>query len=517
MDLRELFMVVKRWLWLILLGAIIGGVATYFFSVYQPPMYEAVAEVFISQPKRDELSDLGYLSGQQLIQTYTELMVTDQVLGETAQRVNYSIGSENISINQVRDTQILQVKVEDVDPIKAAEFANTLVTIFSEQQYQAQTAIYAESKENLEASMAEQRQVIDETIARLATLPDTEENAIEREWTNLVLMQANETYINLLNNFESLRMAEAQSVSTVQLVEPAKPDFEPVRPKIMVNTILGIAAGLMLVGGIVFLVEYLDDSVRSPEEISQLYDLPVLGYIAKIPKSRNNGDEGVYILSNPRSPVAEAFRSLRTNIEFAGVVEPVKTILVTSPGPEEGKSTVTTNLASVMMQGGKRVVVVDCDMRRPRVHKLFGMRNRMGLSGFFRGQTNLNDVIEKRLNNLYVITSGAVPPNPAELLGSKLMDKMIANLTNMVDVVIIDSPPMVVTDPVILSSKVDGVILVVNPGRTKKDAVKAAMTQFERAEARMLGVIINRIGRNASYYYDYYYPRNYYTSNQDAE
>jgi len=516
MDLRDLLLLVKRWLWLILLGAIIGGVTAFIFSIYQVPMYEAVAEVFISQPKRDELSDLGYLSGQQLIQTYTELMVTDQVLGETAQRINYRIHANNINISQVRDTQILQVKIEDIDPIKAAEFANTLVTTFAEQQYQIQTGIYSESKESLEASMAEQRGVIDEAIERLASLPDTEENAVEREWTNLVLMRANETYINLLNNYESLRMAEAQSVSTVQLVEPAKPNFSPVRPKVMINTMLGLVVGLMLAGGILFLVEYLDDTVRSPEEISQAYDLPTLGYIAKIPKSRNNGMEGVYILSNPRSPIAEAFRSLRTNIEFAGVVEPVKTILVTSPGPEEGKSTVTTNLASVMVQGGKRVVVVDCDLRRPRVHKLFGMNNRVGVSGLFRGQVNLNDVIEKRLQNLFVITSGAIPPNPAELLGSKAMDKLIADLSNMMDIVILDSPPLVVTDPVVLSTKVDGVIMVVNPGKTKKESLKAAMTQFSRAEARVLGVIINRISKNASHYYEYYYSRKYYTSHQDA-
>lgn len=215
-------------------------------------------------------------------------------------------------------------------------------------------------------------------------------------------------------------------------------------------------------------------------------------------------------MSNPRSPIAEAFRSMRTNIEFAGVVEPVRTILVTSPGPKEGKSTVSANLAAVMLQGGKRVVIVDCDMRRPRIHKLFGMNNRTGLSGLFRGQANLNDVIERRLKNLYVLTSGTIPPNPAELLGSKLMDKILTGLTELGEVVILDSPPLVVTDPVVLSTKVDGVILVVNPGKTKKEALKAAMMQFERSEARILGVVVNQIGKNASYYYDYYYSHQYY-------
>jgi capsular exopolysaccharide synthesis family protein len=155
--------------------------------------------------------------------------------------------------------------------------------------------------------------------------------------------------------------------------------------------------------------------------------------------------------------------------------------------------------------------VVDCDLRRPRIHKLFKMNKRAGLGNLFRGQTTLNDVIERRMTNLYVVTSGTLPPNPSELLGSTLMDRVIGGLSKMVDVVILDSPPMVVTDPVVLSTKVDGVILVISPGKTKKDALKAAMEQFERSDARILGLVVNQIGKNASsYYYEYYYSTKYY-------
>lgn len=515
MDLRELFLIMRRWLWLLILGAILGGVSTYIFSVYQQPVYEATTEVFISQPRSNELSELGYLNAYQLLPTYAELMVTDDVLNETATRTNYVIEAENISVQQIRDTQILQVKVEDTDPVQAAAFANMLVVVFREQQYELQTARYADSKENLETNMEEQRVAIDELLEKMAAIPNTAEYKVEREWTNLLLVQANDIYSNLLNNYESLRLAEAQSISTVQLVELAKPDDEPIRPNILTNVILGITVGLMLSGGIVFLVEYLDDTVRTPEEISRGYDLSTLGYIARISiPARNKRTEGVHVLLEPRSPISEAFRSLRTNIEFAGIVSPIRTILVTSPGPKEGKSTVSANLAAVMMQGGKRVIIVDCDQRRPRIHKLFGMQNRLGLTGIFRGQVNLNDAAEKYAENLSVITSGAIPPNPAELLGSTMMDKIINRLSEMADIVILDSPPMVVTDPAILSTKVDGVILVVNPGLTKKEAFKAAMTQLKRSEARILGVVVNQIGKKSSHYYEYYYAKSYYQTDK---
>jgi len=511
MDLRELLRIVRRWLWLLILGAVLGGVATYFYSIYQTPIYESSAEVFISQPSYNELSALGYLNSYQYIPTYAELMMTDDVLSETNQRLDYSIKASQVTVQPIRDTQILQVRVEDANPTKAANFANMMVISFREQQYLLQTARYAESKQNLEENMQEQQKTIDELLTKLAAIPDTEENSVERERQNLLLVQANETYSNLVNNYESLRLAEAQSISTVQLVESAKANSVPVRPNVTTNTLLGVAVGLMLAGGIAFLVEYLDDTVRSLDEFSKTYDIATLGYIAKIPNSRKKEDnEGVYILSNPRSPIAEAFRSLRTNIEFAGAVEPVKTILITSPGPQEGKSTVSANLAAVMLQGGKRVVMVDCDLRRPKIHRLFKMNNRTGLSGLFRGQVSLNDVVERRSSNLFVLTSGAVPPNPAELLGSKMMDRILTGLSGMSDVVILDSPPLVVTDPLVLSTKVDGVIIVINPGKTKKDALKATMEQFERSEARILGLVVNQIGKNASYYYEYYYSHEYY-------
>ena len=201
MDLRELFLIVRRWLWLLILGSILGGVATYFYSIYQQPIYESSAEVFVSQPGYNQLTDLGYYSIYQLIPTYAELMVTDEILQETADQLGYSIHPSQINVQQVRDTQILRVRVQSIDPNRAANFANMLVVVFREQQYALQTARYADSKQNLEANLADQQKVIEDLLERFAQIPDTEEYQIEREWTNLLVVQANDLYSNLLNNY----------------------------------------------------------------------------------------------------------------------------------------------------------------------------------------------------------------------------------------------------------------------------------------------------------------------------
>jgi capsular exopolysaccharide synthesis family protein len=212
-----------------------------------------------------------------------------------------------------------------------------------------------------------------------------------------------------------------------------------------------------------------------------------------------------FVTSNPRSPMAETFRTLRTNLEFASVDKPLKTILITSPGSGEGKTTVATNLAAVMAQANKRVILLEGDLRRPRVHRALGMSNQIGLSDVFRGQMDIRDVARySKVKDLAAITSGSLPPNPAELLGSARMVQILARLVESASVVIIDSPPFVVSDATVLSAKVDGVLLVIQPGKTHAEAARAMLAQLERAGAHVVGVVMNRVPRKNANYYGYY-------------
>ena len=599
MELRQYLLLARRWLWLLVLGTILGGAGAFVGSYYQTPVYETSSLVLVSQPSRDQLSELGYLNSYQLIQTYAQLLLTDPILEEVSQRLNYPINSNQVTVQPIRDTQILEVTVEDNNPQMAMEIANLLIDVLVDHNESIQATRFAASEESLlsqiqvvetqitnlqseidQGSEVQMKQIEDQIKAlqteivdlqlEIASLSPDEKpsnrylptptpldtqtimllqqkqlqleqlqgmldlyqqlyfNLIAtntngnigssgigdgQSQTNLALYQ--QIYANLLGDYEEIRLARLENTPTVMNVEPAKIPTKPVRPRPATNTALGSIVGLMIAGGVVFLIEYLDDSVRSPEEVAGVFNLPPIAYVAEMQYAGVDGREEIYVGNNPRSPVAEAFRSLRTNIEFASVDSPLKTILVTSPGPMDGKSTIAANLAQVMVQGGKKVAVVDCDLRKPILHRMFDLPNRFGLSELLRGKADFSTIIRKKDEKLFVVTSGKLPPNPAELLASELMEGFLDYISNLVDVVIIDSPPAVVTDPVVISSKVDGVLLIIYPGQTKLNSLKLALDQLENAGARVIGLVFNRISRHNSYYYQYYYPDYYYKEDED--
>ncbi|MBO8173571.1 MAG: CpsD/CapB family tyrosine-protein kinase [Bacillaceae bacterium] len=208
-----------------------------------------------------------------------------------------------------------------------------------------------------------------------------------------------------------------------------------------------------------------------------------------------------------RSNASEAYRTLRTNLQFASVDREVKSILVTSSGPAEGKSTTITNLAVVLAQSGKKVLLIDADMRKPTVHHYFRVPNHRGLSNMLAGVNTLEEVITKTgVNNLHVVTSGPVPPNPAEILASKKMSQFVKNVVSDYDYVLIDAPPVVaVTDAQILAGYVDGVVLVIHAGKTNKDMAVKAKHLLENVHARILGTVLNNRKLDHNGYYEYYH------------
>ena len=333
---------------------------------------------------------------------------------------------------------------------------------------------------------------------------------LDRLKTTLNLYQ--QIYISSINNLETLKLAKAQNTPTVMQVETAAKPTVPISPKPTETALLGAAIGLLITAAIVFLIEFLDDTLKTPDEIKAILEVPVIGFIGELKQNSKKGEDalGVYVAKNPRSPVAEAFRSLRTNLEYSSVDNPVKTILVTSSGESEGKSTIAANLAIVEAQSGKAVVIVDADMRRPKVHLQFSKPNRMGLSDVVTGKLGIDDVLKTydQVENLSIITCGTIPPNPAELLGSERMSQTLKDLKMRFDVIILDTPPMIVSDAQILSSKVDGLVYVVIPGQTRAITAMRPLEELRRIESKVLGIVANKIPRNRDYYYGGY---NYYS------
>ena len=226
------------------------------------------------------------------------------------------------------------------------------------------------------------------------------------------------------------------------------------------------------------------------------------------------GKRKLYVMEHPKAYISEAFRMLRTNLMYTNVDKQIKTILFTSSGPQEGKSTIVSNLAVAMAQTGKTVLVLDCDLRKPVQHEIFELENSAGLTKYITGYCSLEDAIqETRLTNLHVMTSGPIPPNPAELIGSKSMERLIDQLREKYDLILIDVPPAIaVADPIILAGKCDGVIVVVRAGFTKQSALLETNELLKKAEANILGTVLNDSSIGGGYYYKGYrkYYRHYY-------
>ena len=318
---------------------------------------------------------------------------------------------------------------------------------------------------------------------------------------NLNLYQ--QIYLNALNNREAVRLARMQNVTNIVQLNPAIASETPVRPRVLFNTILGGVAGLIVSITAILLMNSLDTTIKTREDVERTLNMAVLGYSLHM-DAKDNSRPGPHVVSFPRSPAAEAFRSLRTNLDYIAVDKPLKSILISSSGASEGKTTVAANLAAIIAQSGKRVVLLDADLRRPRLHHEFGLLNRVGLSDIFLEKTPLKNAIQVWDDPyLSVITSGGIPPNPAELLASEKMRKILDELESMFDFVVVDSTPTIVTDSQLIAARVGGVLLVLSPGATPAEAARTTVEQYRRVGARLLGIVMNNVQDNQSYYNGY--------------
>ncbi|MEJ2637618.1 MAG: polysaccharide biosynthesis tyrosine autokinase [Calditrichia bacterium] len=334
------------------------------------------------------------------------------------------------------------------------------------------------------------------------------------------------TYILMTQKLEETRISEAGQRENVRILDYAiLPEF-PVKPKKKLNLMLGALIGLGFGIGLTFLLEYFDDSIKDPEELERM-GFPILATIPeisgeevakKIQSQNGNKDELIQAAQiatklithfDPKSPISEAYRILRTNIQFKNQKNKNIVVLITSSAPKEGKSTTVANLAITMAQLGSRTVLVDADLRRPVVHSIFNLKKEVGLTNYLVGKTEIGDIVKPTfIENLSVITSGPLPPNPSELLGSDAMHQFIDELRGSYDAIIIDSPPVIaITDSAILSTLADGIVLVIKAHQTHREAIKRAKTLLDNAKANIFGCLLNGVNIERTYgsYYHYYY------------
>lgn len=311
-------------------------------------------------------------------------------------------------------------------------------------------------------------------------------------------------YELLMRTYKELQISEAGTISNVRVVDRAGTSRVPVKPKKRLNLILGTVVGIVLALGGALLVDYVGGSIRTEKDVKLCTNLTVLG---SIPKVRSRSNKPYLIRHQESTHVSEAYRTLRTNIGFANPDFPVKVMLITSSSPKEGKSTVASNLAIVIAQAGRKVLLADADLRKPALDKLFEITNDKGITNVLIKEIEIQDaIVSTPIENLSLISSGKIPPNPSELLESHQMDILIKTLKQKFDYVIFDTPPAVgVTDAAVLSTKVDGVIIVVEASKTNKLALSRAKESLERVNVHLLGVVLNKLPSVYSPYSPYGY------------
>jgi capsular exopolysaccharide synthesis family protein len=318
-----------------------------------------------------------------------------------------------------------------------------------------------------------------------------------------------ELYKEFMHRQKELESSAQFDVGAIQIWDRAEVPVVPVRPNKKLNLILAGVFSLLGGIGLAFLLEYLDDTIKTHEDIEKFIKLPVLGVVPSVKTdSKNVEDMDLLVQRKPRSNVSEAYRSIRTSLLYTSPnqKEP-KAFVVTSAGPREGKTTTAINLSIALAHAGKKVLVVDSDLRKPRVHKTFGIDGSKGLTNYLVGQDGMEDLIVKsEIENLSILPSGPIPPNPTELLDSERMRQFVAETKKNFDAIILDSPPLIaVTDGAVLAAITDGAIQVIWAGSTSRKLVEMGKESIESIGAKVIGVILNNLKVSAGGYYPYYH------------
>ncbi|MBB1017024.1 polysaccharide biosynthesis tyrosine autokinase [Dietzia sp. DQ11-71] len=452
MDLRDLLSVLRaRWI-VIVATTLIGGLLALGMSLLTPPSYQAKVQFYVTVAGGDSAAAAyqGSLGAQQRVQSYAALVKSTDITQKVV-----DAAEADLTANQVANaaaatadakTVLLNVSVTDSDPQRALQLAQG----FGE--------------------------VLPEAINRLET-PDSGGPALAK----------------------------------LTVVNPPAMPTDPVAPRTEQNVAIGLVLGLLAGVGVVLLVNTLDRRVKSIEQLEGLVGKPVVGSIPfRKNEDKEKGAEHIVPFREGHSPAAESFRRLRTNLQFLNVDNPPRVFVMTSSVAMEGKSETAVNLALALAESGSRVLLVEADLRRPRVVNYMSMPDKVGLTNILSGQAEFADVVqETRHDGVDLLACGPLPPNPSELLASEVSRQLFGNLRSEYDYVIIDSPPLLpVTDGALLARITDGALLVVRSHRTTSDQVAQAVDNLEKADATLLGMVTvatKPAKKGSSAYYDSYY------------
>jgi receptor protein-tyrosine kinase len=490
MELRDYVrMLRRRKLVIALVIVVVVGLALA-ASIIEKPVYSSTAEVLLQRKSTETLFDPN--TGQAVdptrtLETEIRVMKSQPVRAAATEKLGFS---GNISATPAGQTDVILVAAQNGSPHRAAAIANAYANAYIDyRRKQAVDDVLAAATE-VQAKITDLQKQIDSAPANLKDA--------------LIQQQA-----LFKSKLDELQVNATLQSGGAQLVSPATVPKAPVRPKPVRNTIIAFVLGSFLAVGIAFLLEYMDDSVKSKDDLERAApSLPVLSMIPAVAGWKSKETPRLVSLTDPKAPAAEAYRTLRTAIQFLAVDHPIQVVQVTSPNAQEGKTTTLANLGVALARAGQRVVIICSDLRRPRIHEFFGLSNEVGLTSVLLGEASISTALQpvEGVDRLSVLASGPLPPNPSELLQTRRNAEVLAGLQADGHFLLIDSPPVLpVTDALVLSKRVDATLLVCASGSTGRKELSRAVEVLRQVDAPLIGAVLNGVTHESSYGYSYQY------------
>lgn len=500
MELTTYLAIAWRRKWIIIISVIVTTIIATIATLLATPTYVATATVrvatFGSGAADSSRTDINY--SQLLMSTYSTILTSGSVRGEIKEQLGIETFPQ-LTAELVPNTELMRIKAEATNPQTAQDIANKAAEVLiakSQELYSGggQTAqeILKEQIDQIKTELDEARNEYD----RLLTDAPDDDVSVSAVSQSIALKE--KTYTTLLEQYEVVRVNEALRANAVSIVEPASKPGSPSNPRHDLNIVLGVVVGL--IGGVILALvfENLDTTLYTTQQIEGVIKLPAIG---QIPESKE--PLKIIQLDTAYQPELESFRRLRTNILASDLDVFPTVMMVTSAERGEGKSTIAANLAISIAHSGRRVVLIDCDIRIPILHELFEQPNKRGLTDVLTGNTKLEDTLQDTsYSRLQLLTSGSIPPNPTELLGAQQMRDLLEELKANCDVVLLDTPALMsVTDAAVLVPQTDKVILVVARSRSRKDAIYTVRQQLRYVNAKAVDLVVNRTGKKSRYRY----------------
>lgn len=508
-HLRQYLGLVTRWLWFLGLCGLIAALGALLVSKLQPPTYRATAQLIVDQSAPGQDPYTGLLASNQLVTTYVALIDQPVVLERAAKSVggiSAAALAQRVSVKDQPGTQIITLDVDDGNPVKAARLANAIAEAFITVQQQSADAQLADVQQKLAPQISDLSAQISDLNKTLTQLRanDSNDPRIPGIEGQLASAQARRDSLQTLST-----QITTQSIvmsNSIHVFQPATPPGAPDHPKPLLNAAIAGLLGLLIAAGFVIMKEFLDDRIRTPAQVEEVTDIPLIGSIGV------DRPERLLLSGAPSVRALGAYQELRTNLSFVALDKPLRTIVVTSAQAGEGKSTVALNLATSLALSGKRTLLIDADLHHPTLGAAPGVSQVSGLSlclvaespetilaGDSRSRELAGVHTDEHTPNLSIQTAGPTPPNPAELLQSDRMRDLLRYVlsdeagSDQRDVVVLDTPPATnFVDAAVLASHADGTILVIDATRSREGPVLQARDGLLHANARIVGVVLNR-------------------------